>query len=692
MKTSQTLKYLGALSLLSVAATQAMAGVDTSNWKCESCPFEQGVQGTLDAGVTAVSGKSAKFGEYNGLQRQSSTAVLGGEVRYRGAEGMFGNLTATDLGLDTRSLVAEGGKEGLYGLRFAYTELPHRLADGTQTPFLGVGSANLTLPAGFPAADTPNMPLTAALQPVELGLKRQRYDLSASLLGGERWTYQVSLRHEVKDGLQRASGSFFANAAQLVAPVDQVTDQLELATRYAGSGWQASLAYQGSVFQNGPSALTWANPFNAVNGGASGQLALAPDNQFHQLLATAGYDINPTTRASAEVAVGRMTQNASYLAPTLNAGLGVPGLPANSLNGTVDTLNVALRLSASPVERLHVNASYLHDVRDNNTASGSYPLVSTDMFLSGSRANPAYSFTQDRFKLIADYKVVPQLKLSLGAEENDVQRTLQETATTRETTAWARADAQPVGPLRLALKYTHAERTQSGYTALSWLAPAENPLMRKFNLANRARDAGSLRADIAAAPGVHIGLDAAVSHDNYTQSLIGLLEAHSLSYGADVTAALSEDTSLHAFGQAERIRSRQAGSQTYATPDWTARIDDTVEVMGVGIKHLALKGKLVLGVDLSYVRSHSDTAVDNGSTPPAFPGNSAAMDSAKLHATYRLKDNLSLIGSFQYQSYDSLDWRLAGLTPAAIPNFLAMGEQVPRYHVNVWSAAVRYQF
>jgi hypothetical protein len=171
MKTSQTLKYFGALSLLSLAAAQAVAGVDTSNWKCESCPFEQGVQGALDAGVTAVSGKSAKFGEYNGLQRQASTAVLGGEVRYRGAEGMFGNLTATDLGLDTRSLVADGGKEGVYGLRFAYTELPHRLSDGTQTPFLGVGSANLSLPAGFPAADTATMPLAASLQPVELGVK-----------------------------------------------------------------------------------------------------------------------------------------------------------------------------------------------------------------------------------------------------------------------------------------------------------------------------------------------------------------------------------------------------------------------------------------------------------------------------------------------------------------------------------------
>lgn len=55
MKTSRPLGLLGALSLLSLAATQAMADVDTSKWKCESCPFEQGTSGTLTVGAGAVS-------------------------------------------------------------------------------------------------------------------------------------------------------------------------------------------------------------------------------------------------------------------------------------------------------------------------------------------------------------------------------------------------------------------------------------------------------------------------------------------------------------------------------------------------------------------------------------------------------------------------------------------------------------
>lgn len=617
--------------------------------------------------------------------------MLDADVRYR-KDGLFGRLTASDLALDTRSLIAEGGAEGLYTLRFGYAEIPHRLSESAMTPFLGNGSATLTLPAGFPAATTSTMPLAASLQPVDLGFKRQRFEVAAALSGGENWTYRASLRHEVKDGTQRTAGSFFANAAQLVAPVDQVTDQFELSTTYAGTGWQASLAYQASMFRNGQESLTWANPFNPISGGSTGQLALAPDNQFHQLVASAGYDFSATTRASAEVAMGRMTKNAAYLAPTLNTSLLVPSLPASSLNGSADTLNVSLRLTAAPIDRLRLNASFTRDERTNNTPSAAYPLVSTDMFLGGLRSNQPYGFSQDRVKLSAEFRATKNLRASVGAEEDDRQRTLQETGTTRETTVWARVDAQVLANLNLTAKVAHAERNQSDYSALAWVSPAENPLLRKFNLADRRRDSGSLRADFTVTKGVQLGVDVGISDDDYAHSSLGLLDGRSVSFGADASATLSDDTSVHAFAQGERIRSRQTGSQTFAQPDWTGRNQDAVDVFGIGVKHVALKGKLELGADLAISRSRSEVSVDTGSLTPAFPAAVNSLDSLKLRATYRLRDNLSLTGSYWYESYDSRNWRMDGVLPATIPNVLAFGELAPRYYVNVLSLALRYQF
>ena len=694
MKSSSPLFLLGALGALSAAASSAVAAVDTSQWKCESCPFEKtGISGTADVGAGVVSDDSAKFGDHTGLNKKGGFLVAGGAARYRGEGGLFGTVAAADLGLDSRSLAAEVGQEGLYALRFGYAEFPHRISDSARTPFLGNGSSVLALPGGYPAASTGAMPLATTLQGVDLGFKRTRTDLGASLIAGENWSYRVSLRHDVRDGTQRTAGAFFTNAANLAAPVDQVTDQLEVSTSYNSRLWQATLAYHASLFRSGPDALTWTNPFSSAPiGNTSGQLALAPSNQFHQIMASAGYAISPTVRASAEIAVGRMTQDAAYLALTTNSSLVVPALPAQSLQGRADTLNASLRLTAAPIERLRLNASYTRDERDNQTPTASYPTVATDMFVGLPRSNLPYSFTQDKVKLSADYRGPGSLKTSVGAEHDTRRRTLQEAETTREATVWGRIGMQPIDKLSLTLKGAHAQRSVSDYLSVAAITPPENPLLRKYNMANRKRDTGGLRADLAAAENVSIGLGVDLAWDDYTDSTIGLLDGRSASVGGDVSVAVSDETQVNLYAQAERIRSRQAGSQVFAQPDWKGQNEDTVELVGAGVRHTALKGKLEVGADLALSRTRTDVSIETAGSYPAFPRAATSLASLKLRASYRLNDSMSLTGGYWYERYRSAYWRLDGVLPSTVPNLLAFGEQPPRYNVSVVQLALRYRF
>lgn len=693
MRTSSRLLLLGTLGVLSVAGSDAFAA-DPSQWTCETCPFEKGLGGSVDVGVGSVSRDAAKFGDFTGLERNGPFFIGGGTARYRGEDGLFGSVAASDLGLDTRSLSAQIGREGSYALRFGYAEIPHRPSDSVSTPFLGIGGSVLSLPAGFPAATTAAMPLQDTLQTVGLGFKRSRFDLRAAWLAGDPWTLRMSFRRDVRDGTQRTAGSFFATTSQLVAPVDQVTDQLELSTSYAGRGSQATLAYQASVFRNGPDSLTWANPFaSGVLGSASGQLALAPDNQFHQVLASAGYAISPTVRTSVELAIGRMTQDAPYVAATVNPGLAVSQLPAPSLRGRANTLDASVRLSAAPTERWRLNASVSRNERDNETPAGAYPAVSTDLFLGPvPRVNQPYSFTQDRLKLGGDFRGPDRLRIAFAAEHDTRTRSLQETARTREATLWGRISAPLGESVSVALKLARAERSNSEYRALAWIDPAENPLLRKYNQAERRRDTVGLRADIALGEGVGVGLSVDFANDDYKRSTVGLLDGRSVNLGGDVSVAVSDKTQLHLFAQGERIRSRQAGSQLVAQPDWSGRSKDGFEVLGAGVTHLALDGKLDLGADLSFARSRSDMGVDTGASSPAFPTATTLRDTVKLRATYRLMDNLSLSGSYWYERYDAQDWRLDGVLPATVANLLAFGEQPPRYRVHVLGLALRYRF
>lgn len=695
MKIYSSLFLLGALGVLSAAGTAA-AAVDISQWKCESCPYPKGTSGTVEVGVGAVSEASAKFGDYSGLQRNGAHLILGGELRYRGDSGYFADLSAADLGIGTRKLAAQTGREGLYSLRFGYAEVPRHFADDALTPFLGGGGDMLSLPSGYPAASTSSMPLASTLQPVALGYKNQRSNLGATWIAGENWTYRVGVRHDVRDGTRPTYGAFFVNASQLVAPVDQVTDQLEVSASYASRRLQAMLGYQISQFRNGPEALTWDNPFWPVVAGSSrGQLAQAPDNQFHQIVGSAGYQITPTIRASADVAVGRMTQNADYLASTLTPGLAatVPALPAASLDGRVDTFNGSVRLTAAPIDGLRLNASYTRDVRNNRTAIQSYPMVATDMFLDpATRSNVPFDSTQDRFKLSADYRGPGTSKLSAGVEQDNRQRSYQEVVDTRETTLWGRLGMQASDDVSLSLKLAHARRSHSTYGVSYWFGSPENPLLRKYYLAARQRNSAGLRADVALGEDMSLGLDADIAVDDYTESTVGLTYGRSAGIGADLSAAIGEKTQLQAFVRTDRMHSRQAGSEQAGQPDWWARNRDASDVVGMGVRYAAIADKLDLGADLTVTRSRSDVEVETLAAYPLFPSATTRMDSLRFFGTYRLRENLSLTGSFWHERYRSHDWRLDGVLPATLPNLLSLGVQPPQYSVNVVRVALRYGF
>ncbi|MEO7707387.1 MAG: MtrB/PioB family decaheme-associated outer membrane protein [Caldimonas sp.] len=694
MKIFSSLHLLGALGALGAAG--AAAAVDTSQWKCESCPYPKGTTGSIEVGAAGVSDGSEKFGDYTGLQRRGGVLLLGGSVSRRGDDGYFADLAGSDLGLDVRRIAGAAGREGLYTLRIGYAEIPRRLADGAATPFLGVGSDTLTLPGGYPASNTAAMPLEATLQPIDLASRYKRLDVGATVLAGSEWSYRIDVRRDTRNGTRPIAGSFFSTAAQLAAPVDQTTDQLEVSASYATRRIQATLGYQLSVFRNDVESLTWANPFAPVIPGSTrGQLALAPDNRFQQITGTGGYDITPAIRISGDFAVGRMTQDAAYLASTLNGTLapGVPALPVQSLGGRVDTFVGGVKLTAAPLDGLRLQASYARDRRDNRTPIQSYASVATDMFLEPlARSNTPFGFTQDKYKVAADYRGPGSWRFNAAVEQDNRERTYQEVVDTRETTVWGKAAVRARDDLELSLKLAHGSRDNSAYGTSVWFGYAENPLLRKFYLADRERDSIAARADYTLSEKVAISVSADWAHDDYNHSPIGLRSARSLNVSADLSYAMSERTQLHAFAQADRISSEQAGSEAFAAPDWTAHSKDRFDVFGFGVKHAAIVDRLDIGGDVVVSRARSVIGVDNAAGAPPFPTASTRLDSLKMFATYKLKERLWLTGSFAWEHYRSQDWRLAGVQAGTLPNLLSFGAQPPDYNVGVLGVVLRYRF
>ena len=109
------------------------------------------------------------------------------------------------------------------------------------------------------------MPLANNLHQVDLKTKRKRADAGMVFTPRSKWEYKLKYRHEVKDGQIATAGAFFFNAAQLIKPVDYVTDQVDASVFYNSEKLQTSLAYYGSFFKNNNDSLSWDNAFTPQN-------------------------------------------------------------------------------------------------------------------------------------------------------------------------------------------------------------------------------------------------------------------------------------------------------------------------------------------------------------------------------------------------------------------------------------------
>lgn len=687
-----SLQYSAAASAEEPANTLA-PHVDTSDWKCKYCEFEEGFSGEVELGVGYVSDSSFKFGEYNGLFEKGAYFIANADARYRDEDADYLDLFIRDLGLETRSVGIEGGRQGSYKLFLRYDEIPHYISDSAVTPYLGSGSDLLTLPASWVRAGTTAgmTELATSLRQVDLKTKRKRVDVGMAFTPTSNWQYKLKYRHEVKEGQTATAGAFFFNAAQLIQPIDYATDQIDASVFYNSKKWQTALAYYGSFYKNNNDSLIWENAFTSGFGADVGQLDLPPDNQFNQLVLSGGYQFTEGTLASAEVSAGRMEQNDNFLPYTLNSGLAVNPLPSNSLNGLVDTLTANVKLISAISDKWRLNAAYTYNDRDNKTPQLTFDSwVTTDSFVNGPRTTLPYSFTENDFNVSADYRFMRSTKLGVGYDYEAIERTYQEADKTKENTLWAKVTVRAIDT-DLILKIAGSDRDISNYTPVSEIQPPQNPLLRKYNMADRERLASMMHASILPVENITLGLSLDYATDEYSDTQIGLTDGSEFSIHADAAIVLTDKTSLHFFAGQQNLKSSQAGSQAFSTPDWFADNNDNITTAGIGITQV-INEKLNIGADFTMSHSVGEVTVTSFGTPSVFPDNVTNLDSLKLYANYQFKEAMSLYLGYWYERYDSSNWALDGVTPDTIPNVLSLGIQSPSYSVDVVALSLRYQF
>jgi MtrB/PioB family decaheme-associated outer membrane protein len=665
-------------------------------YACTQCVKHIGWRGILDFGLGYVSDDSLRFGDYRGLEKEGAYAAVDGDVHFRNLQGRYFDLYAYDLGYDSRRLEMRGGNQGSYQLRLAWSEIPKYRGYGTQTPFLGVGSDNLTLPADWVHSSTTGgmSALESSLAAAQLKTQRKTLDAGATVNFARNWSYRVDYQRQEKKGTRSlGAGFYFNNSTILPAPVDFTTDQFDMGLSWTGQRAQVQLGFIGSYFDNGNTSLTWQNPFTAIPYHQTFRAALEPDNEFYQFNLSGAFAITPRIRVSGQAALGELSQDEPFLPVTINPLYSDLPLPRLSLDGQLDTstFNLAGKLSAKLSNRLSFAARGKFNERDNKTPVDLYMQVPADLVPSRTRYNRPYSYEREQYSADLRFRAHRVFRLSGGAQQENIERTLQATERTEETTVWGEAKVNPSFNSHLRLKLESSNRDVSNYAQPDDGGPVDHPLMRKFNQADRSRERALIVFDFAPFEALGINLSYFHAKADYGKSEIGLQESDEQSYTINLNYAVGTKVNVYAFLTRDDIDADLLNTTGGSAVPWHAVTNDRITTAGLGLS-TRISEKSSIGLDFVASGSKGDISVQTTADEDPFDPLKTDLTNTKAHFDYEANDHWTYKLYAEYEKYNSQDWAIDGLGVDGISPVLTMGEQGPEYKAWYFRAQASYRF
>ena len=705
---------------------------------------------SFEAGIGYQSSDAFYMGRYGGVTDRGPFAlvkarVAGGDPWDEGST--FWNGAADVTGFDTLSVLVRGGVQGRWRVSAFFDDFTRAYTQTAMSPFNGIGTASLSLPATWVSGATSARfsTLLADLKPFDLQVGWQNVggDLVLVPYAGYEVRLQFSTRH--RDGLRAHSLPFgqeadFSVGVFFPQPVDYKTHQVTASIGYVNPRLQWTAAYNLAVFTNGIDAVKVPNPYSRSlgipwQGGAFAgyplavaQYGLPPDSVAHQVVLSGGYAVAPKTRLTLRLSYALQSQNEAFLPYTPSTQLNVPlALPRPSLDGNIHRTHLAVNLAAREWKIVDLAFGYTLDDRQNHSPSDLYSYVANDAqdqiqpLIPGNsryiRRNLPHSFTFHQAKAEVGYRARPRTRLSLTYTGDLRRRNDQQVAETVEQTLKAKVLSSFAEGSAWA-SYSYVNRNGSHYdSALAWdrshtdaylnASPnnrsIEQPQLRKYNLADRERHQGKGGVTFSATPALALSASGGFAQDIYANSLIGLRRSKSLAADADVSYVAGKQLTASAFYGFERIRSDQNGYLIFDTRfgnpsrDWSVQNRDTVHSAGVRLSWQAVPETFKL--DAGYTLSASAGRIAAQSTPAIIytviapvPDSRDVTHHLDMVGEYAFRPDTSLKLGYTYERHRSRDWQYDDLNYAPVAQILGSGIQPPRYNAHIIWVTTRYQF
>lgn len=742
---------------------------------------------TVELGVYNANGSSAKFGEYTGINKAGANGI--GQVNIRGGDAYNQeggtnrwSVNGTDLGLTSQSLGATFSDQGSWKLGFEYDELKHNLSDTYQTPYVGeMGGNRFTLPGGFGTIANTTTGMTAgqlaAFHNMDIATTRKNTALNGELALNSRMSIDFDIKHLDQKGAKlmafgsagwtgpvtAAAGSGATPVRQALAatgevpsilpmPTNYTTDSLRVGLNWKGEKAHLTAAYTGSFFRDGYDRVT----FDTFAGGNMSQtMGTAPDSDAHQLSVAGGYQLASKTKLTANVSLGRNTQNAAYVYDAFMMQPAPGVLAANSANGLVETRHYDVKVTDQTLKDWVLALGAKHDLRDNKSPSDIYSFYSIGGHQT-SYPNAPRSWDKTLYEASGDYRLDKDRHVKLDYGHEDMKRWCDQYAAggLGAPTAYAAGTNCVVATKQSEDKLGATYRARAsdsvdyrvGYSLARRITTSDPNARTPFLVGNGggpglnggdfpgfypAFDASRTQNILKAALNwqanekLSFGLNGRGTIDRY-DSTYGEQDGYSVSLNLDANYAYSDSltftsylsrqqrqrsmTDLQATAAATSTATTQTTISRPANATWSDKLMEDDMMFGFGVKQRGLmKGKLDLSADLTYVYtdiSYNTTLNYQGSTftgltcaSPQFmtcgdlPNIVSEMTQLKLTGAYQVDKSSKVMVSYIYQLLNAADYYYNGYQTGATTNtLLPTNQQAGAYSINLVTVAYVYNF
>lgn len=647
------------LSAITLAVVSALVAMSAHADDDEAAALKKPTN-TVELGVVNVSSDSAKFGEYNGLNKSGPYGV--GNVNIRGGSAYDLNeqgetkrwsIRGTDLGLNP-SAEATLSDQGAWNLGLQYDELKHNLSDSYQTPYSGaMGGESFTLP-GFGLVANTNTGLTtaqkAAFQNMNISTSRKSTTLTGSTVINSRLNFSFDYNHLDQSGaklmgfgIAGVGGATGEAVSILPMPTNYKTDTYTAALNWREGDSYATASAISSIFTDRVESVqfqSWAGAAGVQN------MPTAPSNVFNQLNFSGGTKLSAKTKLTGNLSYGVGTQNAPFV--TTNGLLLSTNTPS-SLSGSVINTHADLKLLNQMTQDLVLSAAYKLDERDNRTVSNLYNFNAISGQHTANYANTPLSTRKEQFEVAGDYRLKEDHHVRVALDHETIDRhcnsyaiattscVVAKASTEDKVDATYRIKASEDTTIRVGYAYSDRKTTTDPLAIAAFISrngtvpgpvPATGnttPMGQNagdyfgfypFFSASRQQQAVKASVNWQANDQFDLGVSGRYTEDRYPDSTYGVQNGKTWSLNGDATYNYQESGSVNAYVTQQFRQRDMTNLQRYtttasaasatainipSTASWSNTLTDEDLTVGLGIKQGGLMaGKLELGADLSH--------------------------------------------------------------------------------------------